>query len=200
MHEELIGLAVAFSVVAVVLPLALVHGTHKAQEGQEAWRKLAARHRLSFAPGRRVVHNTKVTGALAGRPFLLQKVSSNNNAAFHMELDLRGPLPAGLSMKPTGKHLAAHLAVLGVPVSEVVEGSGKVKINDEMSVESTDPDDLSDYLTAERKRAALQLADVGGELDDHQLRVTVTKQVDDLEELDQALRTLAEVAPMLDTA
>ena len=54
-------------------------------------------------------------------------------------------------------------------------------------------------LTAERKRAALQLADVGGELNEHKLRVTVTKHADDLEELDKALRTLAEVAPMLDT-
>ncbi len=103
-------------------------------------------------------------------------------------------------MKPTGKHLAAHLAVLGVLVSQVVEGGGKVKINDEMDVEADDPDDLPAYLTAERKRAALQLADVGGELDGHKLRVTVTKKVDDLEELDQALRTLAAVAPMLDTA
>jgi hypothetical protein len=75
-----------------------------------------------------------------------------------------------------------------------------VKINDEVSVEATDPDDLPAYLTAERKWAALQLADVGGELDDDKLRVTVTKHVDDLEEPDQALRTLAAVAPLLDAA
>ncbi len=199
MPEELIGLVVTFSVLAVVVPLALAHGLHKAQEVQEAWRKLAARHSLSFEPGRRVVYNTKVTGSLAGRPFLLQKAGGNNNAAFYMELDLSGSLPVGLSMKPTGKHLAAHLAVLGVPVSEVVGRSGKVKINDEMSVQATDPADLPAYLTAQRKRAALQLADVGGELDDNKLRVTVTKHVDDLEELDQALRTLATVAPLLDT-
>lgn len=200
MHDELIGLAVVFSVVAVVVPLALVHGTYKAQEVQEAWRKLAARHRLSFEPGRRVVHNTKVTGALAGRPFLLQRAGGNKDAAFCMELGLRGLLPVGLTMKPTGEHLAAHRAVLGVPVSEVAKRTGKVKINDEMSVEATDPDDLPAYLTAERKRAALQLADVGGELDDDKLRVTVTKHADDLEDLDQALRTLAAVAPLLDTA
>ena len=200
MHEELIGLAVVFSVVAVVLPLALVHGTHKAQEVQEAWRKLAARHRLSFEPGRRVVHNTKVTGALAGCPFLLEKSGGNDNTAFCMELGLRGSLPVGLSMKPTGKHLAAHVAVLGVPVSEVSERTGEVKINDEVSVTATDRDDVPVYLTAERKRAALRLADVGGELDDEKLRVTVTKHADDLEELDQALRTLAAVAPLLDTA
>ena len=75
-----------------------------------------------------------------------------------------------------------------------------MKINDEMSVQATDSDDLPAYLTAERKRAALQLADVGGELDDDKLRVTVTKHVNDLEELDQALRTLVAVAPLLDTA
>jgi hypothetical protein len=200
MNEDLIGLAVTFSVVAVVLPLALLHGTHKAQEVQEAWRKLAARHRLHFEPGRRVVHKTTVAGALAGRPFLLQKAGGNNNAAFHMELGLNGSLPVGLSMKPTGGHLAAHLAVLGVPVSQVAKRTGKVTINDEISVAATDPDDIPAYLSAERKRAALRLADIEGELDDHKLRVTVTKQADDLEELDKALRTLVAVAPMLDTA
>ena len=127
MNDDLIALAVTFSALAVVVPLALVHGTHKAQEVQEAWRRLADRYRLRFEPGLRVVQNTKVTGSLAGRSFLLQKAGSGNQAAFHMELALSGSLPAGLSMKPTGKHLAAHLEVLGEPESQVVERTGEVR-------------------------------------------------------------------------
>ena len=197
MNEDLIGLTVTFSTLGVLLPLVLLHGTFKAQEIEDSWRKLAERHRLDFEPAP-AFRSAQVTGSLAGRPFLLKKSGGGNKAGFCMELGLGGALPPGLRMKPRGRHLAAHREVLGVPESHVIERTGEVKINDEMSVKATSPEQIEEYLTAERKRAALRLADVGGELDGHKLRVVVTKHADDLEELDKAVLALAEVAPVLD--
>lgn len=200
MNDDTIGLTVTFAAIAVVLPLALMHGTYKAQQVQEAWRKLADRHRLRFQPGRRVVGQTKVAGSVAGRSFLMQKWGSGNKATFRMELQLRGSLPDGIRLKPCGHLLATQLEVFGVPVSRVVGRSGEVRISDEVNVTATDPSEISAYLTPGRKRAAARLAEVGGELEDHKLSVTISQKADDLEELDKALCTLAVVAPILDTA
>jgi hypothetical protein len=134
MNEDLIGPAATISILAVVLSLALLHGTHMAQEIQEAWRKLADRHRLRFEPPRRVLHWPEVAGSVAGRPFLLKKAGGGKHARFYMELGLRGDLPAGLKMKPSGPHVTAHLEVLGVPVSKLKEGGREVQINDEIKV------------------------------------------------------------------
>lgn len=199
MNEDLIGLTVTFCTLAVLVPLVLLHGTFKAREVQDAWRKLAERHRLDFEPAP-VFRSAEVRGSLAGRPFLLKKTGSGNKAGFFMELGLSGSLPPGLRMKPSGRHLAAHREVLGVPESQVNERSGEVRINDEMSVKAADVEGIAEYLTATRKRAALRLADVGGELDGHKLRVTVTQHADDLEELDKAVHALAAVAPVLEGA
>ena len=198
--KDLIAMTVMFSCMAVAIFIAVVHGAYKAQEIQEAWRKLADRHRLRYEPKRSLTLKTKVTGSLAGRPFVLRQSGSGNKTAMEMELELHGPLPGGLRMKRCGKHLAAHREVLGVPLSEVIESSGEVKINEEVSVTAADPAELPTYLTAERQRGALRLADIGGEFEDKKLRVTVTKMADDLEMLDEAVRTLAAVAPMLDAA
>ncbi len=197
MNDALIGLTTTFAVIAVVLPLAVLHGSHRTQEVQEAWRKLADRHRLRYELHR---SKTKVTGSLGGRPFQLHKSGSGDKASARMEVELGAGLPSGLQMKPIGRHESAHVEVLGVPVSEVDEGTGTVKIGGEVSVVATDPADLRGYLTPDRMRGALRLADAGGALDDHKLRVTVTKSMSDLEALDKVLRALAVVAPVLDTA
>ena len=62
-----------------------------------------------------------------------------------------------------------------------------------------DPDELPEYLTPRRKRAAAVLASLGGELEHRKLKVTVTKDAADLEVLDKALRALADMAPVFDT-
>jgi len=199
MNEDLIGLTVMFSALALVLPLAFLHASFKAQEVEEAWRKLSLRHRLDFKPGR-LGRGLEVTGSLAGRPFRLKKEGGGNKVAFHMELGLRGSLPAGLRMRPGKRRLTAPSNVSGVPESQVIERTGEVRIDDEMSVTASDPRQIAEYLTAARKRAAVQLAGVGAELDGHQLRVTVTKQADDLEGLDRAVHVLAASARALDGA
>jgi hypothetical protein len=199
MNEDLIGLTVVLSAVTLVATLVVLHGSHKAEQVHEAWRKLAERHQLQFQPQRSIARQARVTGSLGGRPFRLERSGSGNQAKAHMELDLLGALPNGLRVHSIGAHAGAHREVLGVPVSEVVEGTGEVKINDEVGVRAADAEELPDYLTATRMRGALRLGDVGGELDDHKLRVALTKNVDDLEELDSVLRTLAKVAPLLDT-
>ncbi len=200
MNEDPIVWTLMFAALAVILPLAFVHGGHKAQELEDAWRKLADRHRLRFERRGALSQNNRVTGILNGHSFLLQRSGGGNKAAMQMELSLIGALPAGLRIKPRGKHAAAHVEILGVPVSHVVEGSGEVRINDEVSVKAKDPGELPGYLTPERKRAALSLADLGGELEGHKLRVAVTKTADDLEHLDRVAQTLAAVGPILDTA
>ena len=62
-----------------------------------------------------------------------------------------------------------------------------------------EPDEVPAYLTEQRTKAALQLAEIGGSLEDHKLRVPVTKTMRDLEELDRTLRTLRRLASVFET-
>ena len=86
MNEDVIGLVAMVSGMAVVLSLATVHGSHRAQEIQEAWRKLADRHRLHFEAKPSLLSPTKVSGSLGPRPFLLRQSGSGNQAVIQMEL------------------------------------------------------------------------------------------------------------------
>jgi hypothetical protein len=87
---------------------------------------------------------------------------------------------------------------MGEPIATVHERTGRIDINEEVRVGSRDPNELPAWLTPARKRAALKLADVEGELDGRKLKVIITRKVDDLEHLDEVLQTLCEVALALD--
>ena len=89
MNDDIIALAALFAAIAAIVPLALVHGSFKAQELHEAWRKLAYRHDLRFDPGPRLRQRSKVSGVLDGREFLLQRAGGNDKAPVFMELRLR---------------------------------------------------------------------------------------------------------------
>ncbi len=69
-----------------------------------------------------------------------------------------------------------------------------------LRTKAADPDEVPAYLTEQRTKAALQLAEIGGSLEDHKLSVPVTQTMRDLEELDRTLRTLRRLAPVLETA
>ncbi len=192
-----IGLAVAL----LIAPLVIMHVLDREQDRTEAWRKLAARHHLQFNPGRRVVQKTTVSGILRGREFLLDQVAGKKNqAAVHMELLLGGSLPEGLELHPVDGSVAKLAAITGIPVEAMVRGGDQVAIDDRLRATAADPEDLPAYLTPRRTKAALQLAEIGGSLEDHKLRVPVTKTMTDLEELDRTLRTLRRLAPLLETA
>ncbi len=198
--EELTILTIGLAAAVLVVPMAMMHGLYHAQELSEAWRKLAARHHLQFNPGRRVVRKTTVTGSLRGREFLLQRVGGNkNHGAVHMELSLRGSLPAGLELHPVDENIARLATITGIPIDSIAAGE-RVDIDDKLRATAADPEEVSAYLTQQRTKAALQLAEIGGSLEDHKLRVPVTKTVTDLEALDRTLRTLHRLAPVLETA
>ncbi len=198
--EELTVLAIGLAVVMLIVPMAVMHGLHHAQELSEAWRKLAARHHLQFDPGRRVVQKTTVSGSLRGREFLLQRVGGNkNHGAVHMELSLRGSLPAGLELHPVDENVAQLAAITGIPVEAMTGGEAQVDIDDQLRAKAADPEEVPVYLTRQRTKAALQLIEIGGSLEDNKLRVPVNKKATDLEELDRALRTLRRLAPVLET-
>jgi hypothetical protein len=167
----------------------------------EAWRKLAARHRLHFDPGRRVVQKTSVSGSLRGREFSLTGVGGNkNHGSVHMELTLRGSLPVGLELHPVDENIAQLAAVTGIPVDALAGGEAQVNIDDQLRAKAADSEEVPVYLTPQRTKAALQLAEIGGSLEDHKLRVPVDKTATDLEQLDRTLRTLRRIAPVLETA
>ena len=199
--EDLIALAAVFAGLAVIVPLALTHGMHQANEVSEAWRRLAERHRLRFDTGSRIVSKTSVTGALGGHEFLLKRAGGGNNKqSVYMELALNGELPAGLRLRAGKPGPEALAAVLGMPLDVEGRGSGDVSIDERLKVRATDPEDIPVYLTNARKKAALLLTDLGGELDGRKLRIAVTKTAADLEELDKTAVALAELAAVLDTA
>ncbi len=191
-----IGLVVAL----LIAPLVIMHVIDREQERTEAWRKLAARYHLQFNPGRRVVRKTTVSGFLRGREFSLDQVAGNkNHGAVHMELLLRGSLPEGLELHPVDESVAQLAAVTGIPVEAMVGRGDQVAIDDQLRAKAADPDEVPAYLTEQRTKAALQLAEIGGRLEDHKLRVPVTKTMRDLEELDRTLRTLRRLAPVFET-
>ena len=197
--EELTILMIGFAVAVLVVPMVIMHGLYRTQELSEAWRKLASRHHLQFNPGRRVVQKTTVSGSLRGREFLLQRVGGNkNHGAVHMELSLKGSLPAGLELHPVDGNVAQLAAVTGILVEARAGGGAQVNIDDQLRATAADADEVPAYLTQQRTNAALQLAEIGGSLEDHKLRVPVAKTVTDLEELDRALRTLHRLAPVLE--
>jgi len=76
----------------------------------------------------------------------------------------------------------------------------QVAIDDRLRATAADPEDLPAYLTPRRTKAALQLAEIGGSLEDRKLRVPVTQTMRDLEDLDRTLRTLRRLAPVFETA
>jgi len=191
--EAIVGLTVSVCALVLMVPLLLVYAGHKVQLIEDAWRKLAERHGLRFEPGRKLT----VRGELSGRSFAMAGAGAGNNAMYTMELELHGPLPAGLNIKVVGKH-KRHQEVMGEPVATVHERTGRIDINEEVRVGSMDPGELPAWLTPARKRAALSLADAEGELDGRKLKVNVNKKVDDLEYLDDVLRTLCEAARALD--
>ena len=116
-----------------------------------------------------------------------------------MEIALIGVLPAGLKLQPSGKHEHADGEVLGEPRTREKKG-GKISINEKVEVSASNPDELPEYLTAERKRAALRLCDATGELEGSVLTVMVAKHVTDVDALDDTFEMLVAVAPVLDTA
>jgi hypothetical protein len=198
--EEIIALSAIIGAVAAILPLALTHGLHQAQEASEAWRKLAERHGLTFNSGRHVVSKTSVTGALGGREFQLERVGDNKNTqSAYMQVTLKGQLPAGLHMQ-TGKPKAGASSVSAeTPLAAGEREVAEVRVGESHKITASDPADLPGYLTASRRKAVLQLSELGGELEGQTLRVRVAKEAADLEALDTALRALAEMAPVLDT-
>lgn len=199
--EEILALSAIIGAVAAILPLALTHGMHQAQEVSEAWRKLADRHRLQFNSGARVVSKTSVAGVLGGREFLLARAGSGNNQTVCMELTLNGPLPAGLRIqakKPSAEGLAAALE-WSARAGEHAEDSDAA-VDEKLKLRADDAEELPAYMTHQRMKAAVILAEIGGELEHHKLRVPVTKEAADLETLDRSLGALARMAPVLDTA
>ncbi len=198
---QLTILTIGLAVVLLLGPLLIMHVLDQEQERTEAWRKLAARYHLQFIPGRRVVQKTTISGFVRGREFLLEQVAGNKNQeAVHMELLLGGSLPEGLELHPVGGSVAQLAAVTGIPVEAMVGGEGQVNIDEKLRAKAADPDEVPAYLTEQRTKAALQLAEIGGSLEDHKLRVPVTKTMRDLEALDRTLRTLRRLAPVLETA
>jgi hypothetical protein len=193
MNDGIIGITVTLCALGVLVPLLLTHATHRMQQIEDAWRKLAERHRLRFQPGRKL----QVMGSLAGRAFSLASEGSGNKATFTMELELHGPLPQGLQLKGIGKPKDAHEAA-GAPVISVHERSGRIDINGAVRVGARHPGELTDYLDLARQRAALRLIDVAGKLQSRTLSVPFTSHPDDLEGLDHALQELAAVAPVLE--
>ena len=199
--EELTILTIGFAAASLIASLVIMHVLHHTEELSEAWRKLAARHHLQFNPGRRVAQKTTVSGSLRGREFLLQQGGGNKkHAGVHMELSLRGSLPAGLELHPVDENVAQLAAVTGIPVEAMTGGGAQVNIDDQLRAKAAEPEEVPAYLTRQRTKAALQLVEIGGSLEDHKLRVPVTKTATDLEELDRTLRTLRRLAPLLETA
>jgi len=193
MNDGIIGITVALCAVGVLVPLLLTHGSHKMQQIEDAWRKLAERHALRFQPGRKI----QVAGEVAGRSFSLTSEGSGNKATFTMELELHGRLPQGLQLKGIGKRKNASDAV-AAPVISVNERTGRIDINGAVRAGAMHPEELPDYLDVARQRAALRLIDVQGKLEGSKLSVPFTSHPDDLEGLDHALQELTAVAPVFE--
>ncbi len=117
-----------------------------------------------------------------------------------MELLLGGSLPEGLELHPVDGSVAKLAAITGIPVEAMVGGGDRVAIDGQLRATAADPEDLPAYLTPRRTKAALQLAEIGGSVEDRKLRVPVTQTMRDLEDLDRTLRTLRRLAPVFETA
>ncbi len=69
-----------------------------------------------------------------------------------------------------------------------------------MSVKTDNPEEIREYLTDDRKRAASRVVELGGELGDDALIVYLKRNQIGLESFDRLLRDLEETAAVLEVA
>ncbi len=191
----IVGIGAALMVLVVVLPLALTHGTNNVCEMEDAWRKLAGRHHLSYKSGSRSKAHG-ISGELGGRAVLIKRESGKEPSPTRVQVTLHGPLPDGL-------HIGPHQSKVEVFGHVLVAGgidTGDSVFDREVSVKGDDPESIRAYLTEARERAAAQVVELGGELEDSVLTVPLERKDAGLEDLDRVVHALQETAAVLDAA
>ncbi len=190
-----VGRGAALFVLLVVLPLAITHGTHKTRELEDAWRKLAERHHLRYERRSRY-KLPSISGELDGRALHIKGESRKDTAPVCVQLTLHGPLPEGLHIGPH----EARVEVLGHVVVSGGINTGHSAFDEEVSVKTDNPEEIREYLTDDRKRAASRVVELGGELGDDALIVYLKRNQIGLESFDRLLRDLEETAAVLEVA
>ena len=189
-----VAIGVALLVLVVVLPLAITHGTNNVRQLEDAWRKLAERHHLRYERSSRF-KLPSISGEVGGRALLIKREPGQDASPIRVQLTLHGPLPDGLHIGPH----QARVEVLGHVLISGGINTQDAAFDEEVDVKGDDPDSIRQYLTDGRKRAAAQVVELGGELENGILIVPVNRDVE-LESLERVVRELREVAGVLDSA
>ena len=157
----------------VVLPLAITHGTNNVRQLEDAWRKLAERHHLRYERSSRF-KLPSISGEVGGRALLIKREPGQDTSAIRVQLTLEGPLPDGLHIGPH----QARVEVLGHVLISGGINTRDAAFDEEVDVKGDDPDSIRQYLTDGRKRAAAQVVELGGELENGILIVPVNRDVE----------------------
>lgn len=189
-----IVMVVVVGLVLLLGPLILL--VRQREERREiAWRKFAERHRLHHGTGDGRFKVPSVFGEVGGRECTLTRAATGNAAFSQLKVELGDHLPAGLSLQknPYGQGLGRR-AFGG---SQAVT-TGDQAFDSEVLARADDPHGLEGWLTPRRRRAIRDLVEAGAKVEDGEIMLNNSSDLDDLEKLDVAFRKICRVAEALE--